>query len=174
MSRTSKSKTPQDSTAIDPGGFLGGLTNLIEKLGDLAEAGKDLQELKQFGDKEGIHGVYGFTLRTGIGGDKSGGIKVEPFGNVRKDERTGRATVQEITEPLVDIFEEPDHVLVVAELPGVSSDDVKLEIRDDILLISAAHGVKKYRKEVLLPESFAEKAMTHTCRNGILEVKLTH
>ena len=51
-------------------------------------------------------------------------MKVEPFGNVRKDERTGRATVREVMEPPVDVFEEADHVLVVAEMPGVGAEDV--------------------------------------------------
>ena len=47
-----------------------------------------------------------------------------------------------------------------------------VELKDDILTIAAERGPKKYRKEVLLPSSFATEAMTHTCRNGILEVKL--
>ena len=60
-------------------------------------------------------------------------MKVEPFGNVAKDAKTGRATVHEVIEPPVDVFEEADHVLVVAELPGVSDEDIKLELRDDVL-----------------------------------------
>jgi HSP20 family protein len=171
MSKT-KTKTTRESSEVELGGFLGGLTSLIEKLGDLAEKGKDLQETKQFGEPGKIQGVYGFTIRTGLGGERSGGFKVEPFGNVQKDERTGQATVREVMEPLVDVFEESDHVLVVAELPGVSAEDVQLELHDDILTIAAARGAKKYRKEVLLPASFAEESMSRTCRNGILEVKL--
>jgi len=168
----SKTKTKQPPGDADSGGFLGGLTNLIEKLGDLAEKGKDLHELKEFGDQGGIKGVYGFTIRTGMGGERSGGIKVEPFGNVRKDERTGKATVQEVIEPLVDVFEETDHVLVVAELPGVSPDDVHVELKDDILIIAAQRGSKKYHKEVLLPASSSHKKMSQHCRNGVLEIKL--
>jgi HSP20 family protein len=48
-----------------------------------------------------------------------------------------------------------------------------LELHDDILTIAASRDAKKYRKEVLLPASFAEESMSRTCRNGILEVKLT-
>ncbi len=61
--------------------------------------------------------------------------------------------VQEVREPVVDIFEEEDHVLVVAEMPGVSPEDVKITVEDDLLTISAERGDKKYRKEVLLPAS---------------------
>lgn len=168
------SNGPKNSPdGIELGGFLGGLTNLIEKLGELAETGKELHELKEFGEEGGIQGVYGFTIRSASGGERSGGVKVEPFGNVRKDERTGRATVREVIEPAVDVFEESDHVLVVAEMPGVGPDDLRLELKDDILTIAAEKGPKRYRKEVLLPSPFEDEAMSITCRNGILEIKLT-
>ena len=154
------------------GGFLSGLTNLIDKLGELAEKGKELHELKEFGTDE-LKGVYGFTIRTNLGTPDGGkGVKVEPFGNVRPDKKTGRATVHEVLEPPVDVFEEADHVLVVAELPGVGEEDLAIEIRDDILTIKAQRGKKKYQKEVLLPAAFKPEQMSHNCRNGMLEIKL--
>jgi HSP20 family protein len=157
-----------------PGGFLSGLGMLIEKLTDLAEQGKELHEFKEFGEGKKLQGVYGFSIKTNLGRDfEGGGVKVEPFGNVRTDEKTGEATVHEVSEPMVDIFEEPTHVLVVAEMPGVGAEDVQLGLQDDILTIAAEHGDRKYRKEVLLPGSFTADQMTHICRNGILEVKLT-
>jgi HSP20 family protein len=160
-----------DESEPNFGGFLGGLTQLIEKLGDLAETGKELHELGEIGGGEGVRGVYGFTIKTGIGGEHSGGVRVEPFGNVRKDKSTGQAKVHEVLEPMVDVFEEPSHLLVVAEMPGVGQSDVELDVHDDILTI-AAHGKhKKYRKEVLLPHPFQPTQMTHSCRNGILEVR---
>ena len=71
-----------------------------------------------------VKGVYGFSVKVGLGdkGDKE--VKVEPFGNVRRDDKTGETVVQEIREPVVDVFEEKDHTLVVAEMPGVSTKDV--------------------------------------------------
>jgi HSP20 family protein len=172
-----KSKTTKGEEGMpDLGGFLGGLGNLIDKLGQLAEKGEELHQLKEFGGKDGSpKGVYGFTIRTNIGeaGNRDGGVKVEPFGNVRKDSQTGRATVHEVTEPPVDVFEEAEHVLVVVEMPGIGEEDVRLELRDDILAIAAEKGSKKYRKEVLLPSSFDPGSMSHSCRNGVLEIKLT-
>jgi HSP20 family protein len=159
-------------------GFLGGLGNLIEKLGELAEKGKELKEaqgLREFGGEDGTpKGVYGFTIRTDIGrgGAKGDGVKVEPFGNVAKDQTTGRATVREVTEPPVDVFDEDGHVLVVAELPGIGDEDVTLDLKGDVLAIAAERGTKKYRKEVLLPASFEAASMSHACRNGVLEIKL--
>ena len=150
-------------------GILGGLTDLIEKLGDLAEKGEKLSKTGdiQFKDKD-LKGVYGFSVNVGLGGK---GTKVEPFGNIRKDEQTGEPVVQEIREPMADVFEEEDHILVVAELPGISVEDVRIEIKDDLLTIYAEKGDKKYRKEVLLPKSYPRDKMEITCNNGILENK---
>jgi len=158
------------------GGFLGGLGSILDKLGELAEKGKELHEMKEFGGGgNSPRGVYGFTIRSNIAerGHQEGGVKVEPFGNVRKDSQTGRATVHEVTEPPVDVFEEESHVLIVVEMPGIGEEDLKLELRDDILAIAAERGSKKYRKEVLLPGTFAPEAMSRTCRNGVLEIKLS-
>ena len=153
--------------------FMAGLGNLLEKLGELAEKAEKSEgsESSTQGVHEGkkVNVVYGFTLKTGLEGDQK--VKVEPFGNVRKDHRTGEAVVNEVREPMVDVFEESDHVLVVAEMPGVGDADIKLELKDDILILHGEKGDKKYHKEVLLPASFSPDKMSHTCRNGVLEIR---
>lgn len=150
-------------------GILGGLTDLVEKLGELAETGEKLSRSGhiQGKDKE-LKGVYGFSVKVGLGGE---GAKVEPFGNIRQDEATGESVVQEVREPMVDIFEEKDHTIVVAETPGISTEDVQIEVRDDLLTIRAEKGDTKYYKEVLLPRTYQREKMEVTCNNGILEIK---
>ena len=170
MPKTTRKRHETEEDRDVGGGFLNGLTNLIEKLGELAEKGKELHEIKEFGTDE-LKGVYGFTIRTNLGtADGSKGVKVEPFGNVRPD-KTGRATVHEVIEPPVDVFEEPEYVLVVAELPGVGEEDLAIEVHDDILTIKAQRGKKKYQKEILLPAAFKPEQMSHNCRNGMLEIR---
>ena len=78
---------------------------------------------------------------------------------------------EEVREPLVDIFEEEDHLLVQAELPGISKEDVRIGAKDDVLTISAERGDRKYRKEVLLPRDLSPQKMRVSCRSGILEIK---
>jgi len=169
MGKKKQDKQPPEEGFRALGGILGGLGGLLEKLGELAEKGEELRRSGVLESKDKrVQGVYGFSIKMGLGED---GLSVEPFGNVRKDEETGKTVVDEIREPLVDVFEEEDHVLVVAEMPGVSQDEVKLELADDILTINAEHGDKKYHKEVLLPAAFAADKMTHSCHNGVLEVK---
>ena len=157
------------------GGFLAGLGTVIDQLGKLAEqaeqAGGELTKTGELsvGSEKQLKGVYGFSVKSGLG---EKGIKVEPFGNIRRDEAGGQVEVQEIREPMVDVFDEPEHVLIVAEVPGIVQEDVQLELHDDILVLAAEKGEKKYRKEVLLPASFSPDKMSFSCRNGILEVQL--
>jgi HSP20 family protein len=152
------------------GGVFKGLTDLIEKLGDLAEKGEQLKKSGEFHKKD-LKGVYGFSVKMGLGDKGDQEIKVEPFGNVRRDERSGETVVQEIREPVVDVFEEKDFTLVVAEMPGISTKNVKLEVKDDLLTIYAEKQDKKYRKEILLPRAYPREKMQMSCNNGILEIK---
>jgi HSP20 family protein len=153
------------------GGVFKGLADLIEKLGDLAEKGEQLKQGEREFHHQDVKGVYGFSVKVGLG-DKGGKeVKVEPFGNVRKDERSGETVVQEIGEPVMDVFEEKDYTLVVAEMPGIGTKDVRLEVKDDLLTIYAEKRDKKYRKEILLPRSYPKDKMKITCNNGILEIK---
>ena len=155
---------------VGSGGIFKGLGDLVEKLSDLAEKG---EEFKKTGEIKGLDknlsGLFGISIKVGgLGSDK---IKVEPFGNIHKDKK-GEAVVDEVREPIVDIFEESDHTMIVAEMPGVDEKDISLNLKDDILQISAETRGKKYHKEILLKESFTKDRMVHTYKNGILEIKL--
>ena len=155
------------------GRILSGLTDIAEKLNEISEKGETVTKKGEFtfpSKEGGVKGVYGFSLKTGLGG-KDDAIKVEPFGNIRKDKKTGEAVVQEIHEPLIDVFEDEDATTLIAEMPGVGPDDIKIDLRDDVLTISAKKGAKKYRKEVLLSHSPAKDRIKVTCNNGIVTIR---
>ena len=160
---------PRRESSSGLGGVFSGLSELMEKLNKLAESGEELRHTGEIGGTgKGTKGIYGFTVKVGLGDQ---GPRVEPFGNIRQDKKAGEAVVQEIREPVVDLFEEKDCLLIVAEMPGIGVKDVQLEVKDDVLTISAAKGEKKYRKEVLLPGSYPREKMRLTCNNGVLEIK---
>ena len=145
------------------------MTDLVEKLDELSESGGDLSKTGELrGDGQQVKGMYGFTVKMGLGDDRP---RVEPFGNLRRDNKSGHTVVQEVREPVVDVFEEEKHVLVVAEMPGIGVKDVQVEVEGDLLTISAEHGDKKYRKEVLLTESVSPEKLQITCNNGVVEIR---
>ena len=163
-----REKSRHGSIDVGLGGILKGLGDLVEKLQDLEERGEVSRSGSIGGEGDKIRGIYGFTVKVGLGDQKP---RIEPFGNIRRDTKSGRAEVQEVREPMVDVFDEDHHLLVVAELPGVRQQDVKIELTDDLLTIVAEHGEKKYRKEVLLPRVVSQETMQMSCNNGVLEVK---
>jgi HSP20 family protein len=169
MTEKKKERTSQGGMEGGLGGILKGLGDLVEKLGELAESGRELSKTGEIhGPGKGLKGIYGFTVKVGLGDE---GPSLEPFGNIRRYIKSGRTEVQEVREPMVDVFEEDDHLLVLAELPGIGKEDVGIDVKDDVLTISAERGDKKYRKEVLLPRSVSKEKMQVSCNNGVLEIK---
>ncbi|MEN8220960.1 MAG: Hsp20/alpha crystallin family protein [Pseudomonadota bacterium] len=147
---------------------------MVEKLGELADKGEELKRTGEFDwqhEGKNAKGIYGVSVKVGLGeqGDKD--VKVEPFGNIRQNETTGEAVVQEVREPITDVFEEDDHILVVAEMPGISANDVQIESKDDVLTFTAEHGDKKYHKELLLPRNCPKDKIQIACNNGVLEIR---
>ena len=143
---------------------IGNLIDLASQLGEEAEGIKGGGEIK--GLPREAKGVYGFSIRTLVGGKPV----IETFGNI-KDSAKG-PIVEEIREPMVDVFNEKDHVLVLVELPGVEEEDVKLEIEGDILKLAATSKNRKYAKEILLPARVKSEAMKTTYKNGMIEINL--
>ena len=139
--KTAHKNEPPGQTGGGFDGILSGLTGLVGKLNELAETGAELRRSGEIhGAGKELKGIYGFTVKVGLGDQAA---RVEPFGNIRPDKKTGRAVVEEIREPVVDLFEEKDHILIVAEMPGISAQDVQIEVKDDVLAITAAKGDKK-------------------------------
>ena len=156
------------------GGILGKFGSMVEKLVDLAEAGESFSrtgKLKGLDPQGKLHGVYGVSVKVGMGEQGERELKVEPFGNVVRDP-SGDSVVEDVREPLVDVHEEDDHVLVLAEIPGVSKKDVQLELSGDRLTIRAQRGENRYSKEVILPGKFPSEKMRWDCTNGILKIRL--
>ena len=114
-----------------------------------------------------MKGVYGFSVKLGAGGKD---FKVEPFGNVRRDRKSGTSVVDEVREPLVDIFDEDDRLLIVAEMPGVEPEDLKVDLSGETLTLSAERGHHKYSKAISVPEGTTRDQLSVKSRNGIIEV----
>jgi HSP20 family protein len=150
------------------GGLLDGIGNLVDLAAKLKEAGGEINkegEIDLSNLKEGMKGVFGVSIKTAVGGKPV----VESFGNVRKTPQG--PTVEEEREPITDVFDEDQEIRIYAEMPGVNQEDIKLDLKEDILDISAQTGDRKYRKEVLLPAKVQADTMTSSYTNGILEVK---
>jgi HSP20 family protein len=150
------------------GSLFKGIGNLFELVSKMAEEGEGeytrTGEIKGLSDK--ARGVYGFSVKMGLGGKPV----IEQFGNIQATEKG--AVVAEVREPIVDVFDEGEKLVVIAELPGVEEGDIHLEVRDDILDLTAEAEGRKYSKEVLLPSPVDAGSIESSYKNGILEIKL--
>jgi HSP20 family protein len=137
---------------------LKGIAELLDAVGRLAEKGEEFGQTK---------GVYGVTVKTAIGGQPI----VTSFGNIKKTP-TGPAVSQE-REPMVDIFDEKEEVRIIVEVPGVSQESIKTDIKGDVLTLEAKTSDRKYYKQIVLPRQVDPGTLTAKYKNGVLEIRIS-
>ncbi len=90
--------------------------------------------------------------------------------------------------PPIEVLERDDKLVVRAELPGLSKDDVKVEVTDDLLTIAGErreereetregyrHSERRYgrfSRSVPLPEGVRPEDVKCTFQNGVLEITM--
>ena len=74
-------------------------------------------------------------------------------------------------EQQAELFDEGDYLRVIVELPGVNEEEINLDLKENMLLVSGKSAGHEYLKRVQLPFAPKEKAIGNY-KNGILEVKI--
>lgn len=111
---------------------------------------------------------YGYSITTGPDGKPH----VREFGNVKP---TRRGTFElGAREPFIDtvVDEKENKLKIVAEMPGVQREDIKLEVLEDSMNIRAEHGDRKYEATVPIQVQVDPTTATATYNNGVLEVSM--
>jgi HSP20 family protein len=127
-------------------------------------------------------------------------VRWEPFaglGNVHSvfrnlfDDNFGRSWGEPSLSkwyPAVDVLESKDSYLIRAELPGLKKEDIKVEVKDGTLVLSAerksekpAEGVEyrhlervnaKFWRSFSLPETVKHDGIEATYKDGVLEINV--
>jgi HSP20 family protein len=90
--------------------------------------------------------------------------------------------------PAVDIFETAESVVVKAELPGLTREQVGIEVKDGVLTLKGERKVEKevkeenyhrieraygtFQRSFSLPASVDQEKISATLKDGVLEVTL--
>ena len=117
--------------------------------------------------------------------DELNGFMNELLGKIASQEHTG---VSEAWMPRVDTYETADTVVLKAELPGFSKDDISLEVRSNTLTLqgerqqeavgdNASYHHREctygaFERSFLLPATVDQNGIRATYKDGVLEVRL--
>jgi len=128
-----------------------------------------MKEFMKNKSKFGFPIMYGFNINIGPDGKPM----VDSFGNIEPKPYSGEPVVKSKREPLVEVNDEDDQILVIAEMPGVDRDDIEIKATSHSLTISTKENVNRdYYKEVELPSAINSDYAKARYTNGILEVRL--
>jgi HSP20 family molecular chaperone IbpA len=75
-------------------------------------------------------------------------------------------------EPLIDIIEGKDEIVVIAEIAGFDMENLRIRVRNQRLILSAETLDRNYYKSLNLPKRVIPNAMHTRYKNGVLEVQL--
>ncbi|UCE11308.1 MAG: Hsp20/alpha crystallin family protein [Candidatus Thorarchaeota archaeon] len=128
----------------------------------------DPEAIREFMENPQNTSPFLFGFRVQIGSD--GKPTIQRFGNPGP-ESIGE-DVPPVVEPLVDVFDEEDEVIVVADLPGVGRNEIGVKIKGEKLTIHVENPDRPYHKEIRLPAKVVKDEATSSLRNGVLEIRL--
>jgi len=138
---------------FDDGPFDDIFEQMFEQMNEMME------EMGMEGDVEGFRmtnqpGEEPNFERFGEGGNS-------PFAGLEGFDNTGTH---------VDVLDEGDVVRVVADLPGIEKDDIRVAVSGDRLKIQASNDDREYDERVDLPAAVDEDTGEATYNNGVLEI----
>jgi HSP20 family protein len=115
--------------------------------------------------------VYGYSVKIG----EDGKPIIRKFGNVdvfsHSINDSSHDTQQE-REPLIDIINGKEEIKIVAELPGVTKENIKLYANENTLTIESSGSIeeRRYYKKIEFPEFVEPSSGRSHYKNGILEI----
>jgi HSP20 family molecular chaperone IbpA len=74
--------------------------------------------------------------------------------------------------PLADVLEGNDDIVVVAEFAGFKKEDLRINLKNQRLTLSAEASDRKYHKSLNLPKRVIPSTLCTTYKNGVLEIRL--
>lgn len=112
---------------------------------------------------------YGFQITVGPVGRR----RIREFGNPRPLSKELMEQTN-VRQPIVDTnLNEKENVLIVTvEMPGITNHDVKVGLKQGLIIIHAEKGGKKYHTEVPINSELEADSAKASYLNGILELKI--
>jgi HSP20 family protein len=118
--------------------------------------------------------IYGYSMTVGPDGKP----KVREFGNVKSPFNIGtradfftKPLISSEREPLADVTATDNEIRVAVEMPGVSKENIKINVYDNSLEVTTTGTEeRKYHEVIEIPPETDIETATSTYTNGILEI----
>ncbi len=134
----------------------------IEKM--MRESLRDIANSKM---RPGNSYVHGFNINI----SPDGKAEVREFGNYPRRKPRRKKQPKEKEAP-IDILENKKDISVTIQLPGVTKEDINLNVTDNNREIKVDIPRHKYHKKVALPGKVKPKTTKATYKNGVLDVTI--
>lgn len=107
--------------------------------------------------------------------------------NARKADYFGRGTTHRVASPSINLFKKGEDTVLTAEIPGLKKEDIKLEIKENLIRIAGSRAIKydddvsvhrmerrnySFDRTAKLPHKVEMDQVKADYRNGILTVVL--
>ncbi len=110
---------------------------------------------------------YGFSVTLGPDGKP----QIKPIGKSEDLFKPEVQIEQKEEEPLFDVFDEGKEIIVIAEIPGIKKDDIKVDATKNTIYIWVNSNMKKYNKEIQMPCNINPKTVESRYKNRVLEIR---
>lgn len=113
--------------------------------------------------------VYGYSMTIGSDGKP----RVKEFGNVKSPMRTGffgSPMISSEREPMSDITITDKEVKIAVEMPGVSKENIKINVYDETVEVTSTDPKRKYHEVIEIPPETDIETARSNFNNGILEI----
>jgi HSP20 family protein len=99
--------------------------------------------------------------------------QVDPRANQAAKPAAQPAPVREL-RPRVDVYENADEVLMLADMPGASADTVNVRLEADQLTMQALRAQEgiRYRRAFQVPDTIDPEQVSAELKQGVLHVHL--
>jgi HSP20 family protein len=112
-----------------------------------------------------LRGVAGYSARLGLDRERPAHPPPRPRAASPEPE------VDASADTLIDVFDEPNEILITAELRGVAADEVSARVEGSELRIEVA-GSRRLHKTVQLPCNVGQATPMLRVTNGIVEIRI--
>jgi len=139
----------------------------LEKLGDMIDETME-KAFENSSENTTVrrNRVKGFSIKIGPDGKPM----IREFND--RQPLYAETEISDDQEPLIDLIEEGETLIVLAALPGVEKDEIDLRLTENCLTVSVDTADFEWYDELKLPARVKPKSARASYKNGVLEVRI--